>query len=45
MKLHHIAIWARLEDIACLYLRYLVERVRKYINPNKGFESYFITFE
>lgn len=47
MKLHHIAIWTfRLEELRSFYLRYFGgESNEKYINPTKGFESYFITFE
>lgn len=47
MKLHHIAIWTfRLEELRVFYLRYFGGKSNeKYINPTKGFESYFITFE
>lgn len=46
MKLHHVAIWTfRLEELKEFYIRYFggVSN-EKYINPKKGFESYFISF-
>lgn len=47
MKLHHIAIWTfRLEELKDFYVRFLGGKSNeKYINPKKGFESYFISFE
>lgn len=47
MKLHHIAIWTfRLEELKDFYVRFLGGTSNeKYVNPKKGFESYFISFE
>lgn len=47
MKLHHIAIWTfRLEELKDFYVRFLGGTSNeKYINPKKGFESYFISFD
>ena len=47
MKLHHIAIWTfRLEELKEFYVRFLGGKSNeKYVNPKKGFESYFISFE
>lgn len=47
MKIHHIAIWTfRLEELREFYVRYFQGTSNsKYINPAKGFESYFISFE
>ena len=47
MKIHHIAIWTfRLEDLREFYIRYFNGTSNeKYINPKKGFESYFIYFD
>lgn len=47
MKLHHIAIWTfRLEELKEFYTRFFGGKSNeKYINPQKGFESYFISFE
>ncbi len=46
MKLHHIAIWTfRLEELKEFYVRFLGGKSNeKYINPKKGFESYFVSF-
>lgn len=47
MKIHHIAIWTfRLEEMKEFYTRYFggVSN-EKYINPKKGFESYFLRFD
>ena len=46
MKLHHIAIWTfRLEELKEFYVRFFGGKSNeKYINPQKGFESYFISF-
>jgi hypothetical protein len=46
MKLHHIAIWTfRLEELKEFYVRFLGGKSNeKYVNPKKGFESYFISF-
>lgn len=46
MQLHHVAIWTlRLEELKEFYVRYFggVSN-EKYVNPRKGFASYFITF-
>ena len=45
MKLHHIAIWTfRLEELKEFYVRFFGGKSNeKYINPKKGFESYFIS--
>lgn len=47
MKIHHIAIWTfRLEELREFYIRYFNGTSNeKYINPKKGFESYFIYFD
>lgn len=47
MGLHHIAIWTfRLEELKDFYVRYFGGTSNeKYINPKKGFESYFVSFE
>ena len=43
MKVHHIALWTfRLEELRAFYVRYFGGRGNeKYVNPRKGFESYF----
>jgi lactoylglutathione lyase len=47
MNIHHIAIWTN--DIECIrsfYVTYFgCTHGDKYINPAKGFESYFLRFE
>lgn len=45
--IHHIAIWTfRLEEMKEFYTRYFNGTCNeKYINPKKGFESYFLRFE
>lgn len=47
MKLHHIAIWTfRLEELKEFYTRFFGGKSNeKYVNPKKGFESYFISFD
>jgi lactoylglutathione lyase len=47
MTLEHIAIWTRqLEELKSYYCNYFGGTSNeKYINPKKGFESYFLTFE
>lgn len=47
MEIHHIAIWTfRLEEMKEFYTRYFKGTSNeKYINPKKGFESYFISFD
>lgn len=46
MRLHHTAIWTqRLEELRDFYVRYFDGRSgAKYVNPAKGFESYFVSF-
>lgn len=46
MMIHHIAIWTfRLEEMKEFYTRYFGGiSNEKYINPTKGFESYFLHF-
>lgn len=47
MKLHHVAIWTfRLEELKEFYVRFFNGKSNeKYVNPQKGFESYFISFD
>lgn len=47
MQLHHIALWTfRLEELKEFYVRFFGGKSNeKYINPKKGFQSYFISFE
>jgi len=47
MLIHHVAIWCKdLEKVAIFYERYFDGiKSDKYINPSKGFSSYFVTFE
>lgn len=47
MHLHHIAIWTNcLEEQKEFYVKYFNGTSNeKYVNPVKGFESYFISFE
>ena len=47
MRIHHIAIWTfRLEEMKEFYVRYFKGTSNeKYVNPKKGFESYFIHFD
>ena len=47
MKIDHIAIWVRdLERIRIFYETYFSAKSNdKYINPEKGFSSYFLNFE
>jgi lactoylglutathione lyase len=47
MTLEHIALWTRqLEILKDFYVRYFNGVANeKYVNPSKGFESYFIRFE
>ena len=47
MRIHHIAIWTfRLEEMKEFYIRYFKGTGNeKYVNPQKGFESYFIRFD
>lgn len=45
--IHHIAIWTfRLEEMKEFYTRYFNGTSNeKYVNPKKGFESYFLRFD
>ena len=47
MKINHIALWTnQLEELREFYTKYFDGRTNeKYINPQKGFESYFMRFE
>lgn len=47
MKIGHIALWTgRLEELKDFYTKYFGGRAgNKYVNPTKGFESYFIHFD
>jgi lactoylglutathione lyase len=47
MTLDHVAIWtARLEQLKEYYIKYFDGRAnKKYINKEKKFESYFLTFD
>jgi lactoylglutathione lyase len=47
MSIEHIAIWTiDLEKIKSFYCRFFGTTCnQKYVNPNTGFESYFLTFE
>ena len=46
MQIAHIALWTtRLEQMRSFYVPYFGgESSEKYVNPGKGFESYFIRF-
>jgi lactoylglutathione lyase len=46
MHIEHIAVWTRnLEELKAFYETYFQARAGdKYVNPGKGFESYFLTF-
>lgn len=47
MNIAHIAIWTKdLEAMKDFYCKYFMGKSnKKYVNPIKGFESYFISFE
>ncbi len=47
MKIHHLALWTfRLEKLKEFYTTYFHGKSNeKYVNPKKGFESYFISFD
>ena len=47
MKIEHIAIWARdLEKLRAFYERYFAAQPGdKYVNDQKGFSSYFLSFD
>lgn len=46
MKLTHVALWTtQLEELRSFYMTYFDGMSHeKYVNPTKGFESYFIRF-
>lgn len=46
MKIEHVAMWVRdLEGMTRFYERYFGAKIgRKYHNPTKQFQSYFLTF-
>lgn len=47
MHIHHVALWVRdIEMMKNFYVKYFkCTHGEKYINPEKGFESYFLNFE
>ena len=47
MKFEHIAIWVKdLEKIKQFYMAYFgMKSSDKYVNPNKGYSSYFLSFK
>lgn len=47
MKIEHVAIWSRdIEKLKSFYEKYFnAAPSEKYINPTKGFSSYFLSFE
>ena len=47
MKIEHIAIWTKdLERLKEFYAKYFnVKSGSKYVNPKRGFESYFLQFD
>ncbi|NME68621.1 VOC family protein [Flammeovirga aprica] len=47
MKIEHIAIWTKdLERLRAFYMHYFsMTSNEKYINPKKGFSSYFLSME
>ena len=47
MKIEHIAIWTRnLEELKSFYCdNFGAKAGKKYLNPEKQFESYFLTFD
>lgn len=47
MKIEHLAIWAKdLEVLKAFYVKYFgAEPNEKYRNTEKGFESYFLSFD
>jgi lactoylglutathione lyase len=46
MNIEHMAIWTKnLDQLVAFYEKYFEATAgNKYINPNKGFESYFLSF-
>lgn len=47
MKIEHLAIWVKdLEKMKAFYLEFFdLTCNEKYVNPKKGFSSYFLSFE
>ena len=47
MKIEHVAIWAQdIERLKAFYKKYFSAQAnKKYINPKKGFSSYFLKFD
>ncbi|MGB8980734.1 MAG: VOC family protein, partial [Anaerolineales bacterium] len=47
MKIEHIAVWTKdIEGLKDFYVLYFGARAgNKYVNPKKGFGSYFLQFE
>ena len=47
MRIEHVALWTRdLERAKEFYIQYFNgQPSKKYLNPNTGFESYFLSFE
>lgn len=47
MKIEHVALWTHdLERLKDFYVGYFgAQSNDKYVNPRKGFESYFLSFE
>lgn len=47
MRIEHVAVWTRnLEALKAFYVQYFGAHAgNKYVNPKKGFESYFLQFE
>src|SRR5690349_13092648 len=47
MKIEHLAIWVRdIEKLRSFYETYFKARAgEKYVNPQKNFESYFLSFD
>lgn len=47
MKIEHLAIWSEnIEQLKRFYEQYFNAKAnKKYINPEKGFESYFLSFD
>ena len=46
IRIEHVSMWSEdIERLAAFYVRYFGATVGdKYINPKKGFESYFLSF-
>jgi lactoylglutathione lyase len=47
VKIEHVAIWAKdIERLKEFYIKYFnAELNKKYVNPKKNFESYFLSFD